>query len=144
MENYNFSVDIQIRMSDLDPFVHVNNGAQCHLYDYGRTSYFEKVFGENIDWATLDLVLIHLELDFKSPILYHDRMVCDCKIIKVGNKSFTMYQQLRNKDTNEIKSTCTSVLCGFDRHTATAIPVRKDYVEKIYIFEKSVPNVLGK
>ena len=135
MEACKFSTTVQIRMSDLDPFAHVNNGAQCHLYDYGRSSYFEKIFGENIDWTTLELVLVHLELDFKSPIRYDDQIVCDCKISKIGNKSFTMYQQLRNKDTNEIKSTCISVLCGIDRHTGIAIPIREAYIAKIKVFE---------
>jgi acyl-CoA thioester hydrolase len=138
MEECKFSVDIQIRMSDLDPFIHVNNGAQCHLYDYGRSSYFEKVFGERIDWMSLDLVLIHLELDFKSPIFYHDYMVCDCRISKIGKKSLTMYQQLRNKDTNEIKSTCTSVLCGFDRHIGISLPLKEIYIAKIKAFESKV------
>lgn len=135
MEKCKFAVDVQLRMSDLDPFVHVNNGAQCHLYDYGRSSYFEMVFGENINWMTLDLVLIHLELDFKFPILYHDNIVCDSKVYEIGNKSILMYQQLRDKNSGEVKSVCKSVLCGFDRATSTAIPIREDYRKKINAFE---------
>ena len=47
-----FSCPIQIRMSDLDPYNHVNNGAQCNYFDMGRSRYFEHVFQTKIDWLT--------------------------------------------------------------------------------------------
>ena len=53
---FHFSVPIQIKMCDLDPFAHVNNGVQCNYFDYGRSQYFEEVFGEKIDWMTRRLV----------------------------------------------------------------------------------------
>ena len=52
---YKFAVPIQIKMCDLDPFAHVNNGVQCNYFDYGRSLYFESVFGEKIDWLNMDM-----------------------------------------------------------------------------------------
>lgn len=134
-KDFYFTTDIQVRMSDLDPFAHVNNGAQCHLFDYGRSAYFEHVFEGKIDWAALDLVIAHLELDFLHPVLFEDDMVCDCKIYEIGNKSMKMIQQLRDVNTNTIKTTCKSVIVGFDRNNKTAIPIQTTYKEKITLFE---------
>ncbi len=136
MENYRFSVPIQVRMSDLDPFAHANNGAQCNYFDFGRSSYFEHVFKEPVDWHTMDMVLVHLELDFKEGIEFHDNIVCESKVVAIGNKSVKMMQQLRDVDTNVVKTTCYSVLAGFDRLTHTSLPIRDDYKRLFREFEQ--------
>ena len=117
--NYRFSTPIQIKMCDLDPFAHVNNGVQCNYFDYGRGQYFEKVFGEPIDWMTMDMVLVHVELDFRRPIKIHDEIVCETTIYEFGEKTV-----------------CHCVLCGFDRKTEKSIPIQERYKERITAFEE--------
>lgn len=136
MEKFLFSVPVQIRMSDLDPFVHVNNGAQCNLFDFGRSEYFETVFGGKIDWSQLDLVLVHVELDFLLPILYYDSLVCETKIYEIGNKSLKMIQQLRDTKSNSVKTLCKSILAGFERKFNQSATIKEIYKEKIVAFEK--------
>ena len=113
--SFRVSVPVQVRMSDLDPFVHVNNGIQCHYFDLGRSFYLEQVLQNQVDWTTIDLVLVHIELDFAAPVEFHDRLVCESKIVEIGHKSLKMVQQLRDTKTNTVKTTCFSVLAGFDR-----------------------------
>lgn len=129
--DYKFSVAIQIKMSDLDPFNHVNNGDQCHYFDYGRSQYFEQVFGHGIDWLTFDLVIVHLDLDFHSGIEFQDKIVCKSKVLALGNKSFKMVQQLIEERTGEVKTTCHSVICGFDRGKHSSLPIREEYKQRI-------------
>ncbi len=132
---YRFSAPIQIKMCDLDPFAHVNNGVQCNYFDYGRSRYFESVFGEKIDWLNMDMVLVHTELDFKNPIKIHDDIVCETAIYHIGNKSIAMIQQLRSAQTGIVKTICKSVLAGFDRATESSIPIQEKYKEAIRKFE---------
>ncbi|MBR4838626.1 MAG: acyl-CoA thioesterase [Bacteroidales bacterium] len=110
-----FSCPIQIRMSDLDPFDHVNNGAQCNLFDYGRSQYFENHFKKEINWLTFDFVLVHVELDFKKPVKIHDKIVCETEAYEVGHTSFKMRQYLKNAVTDEILTVCHSVIVCIDR-----------------------------
>ena len=124
---YRFAVPIQIKMCDLDPFAHVNNGVQCNYFDYGRSRYFESVFGEKIDWLSMDMVLVHTELDFKSPIKVHDDIVCETAIYHIGNKSISMIQQLRSREEGSVKTICKSVLSGFDRTTESSAPIQEKY-----------------
>jgi len=133
---FKFSTPIQIKMSDLDPFAHVNNGVQCNYFDYGRSCYFECVLGEAINWLTVDLVLVHVGLDFKSPIKFHDQIVCETKVYELGNKSFQMMQHLWCSETGIVKSTCHSVMAGFDRQTERSIPIQGKYKKLISEFEK--------
>lgn len=110
-----FSCSIQIRMSDLDPYNHVNNGAQCHYFDLGRSSYFEHVFQTKIDWLTFKYVLVHIDLDFRKPVLFHDSIVCESHVTEVGNSSLKMEQRLKDAKTGEIKTSCHAVVVYFDR-----------------------------
>ena len=132
---FRVSVPVQVRMSDLDPFVHVNNGAQCHYFDFGRSFYLEKVLQNQVDWKTIDLVLVHIELDFASPVEFHDQLVCESKIVGIGHKSLKMIQRLRDLKTNTVKTTCFSVLAGFDRVTHKSIPIQEEYKRLIREFE---------
>ena len=133
--SFRVSVPVQVRMSDLDPFVHVNNGIQCHYFDLGRSFYLEQVLQNQVDWTTIDLVLVHIELDFAAPVEFHDRLVCESKIVEIGHKSLKMVQQLRDTKTNTVKTTCFSVLAGFDRTTHQSIPIREEYKQLIHEFE---------
>ena len=135
--DFRVSVPVQVRMSDLDPFVHVNNGNQCHYFDLGRSFYLEKVLQDQVDWTTIDLVLVHIELDFAAPVEFHDQIVCESKIVEIGNKSLKMIQRLRDLKTNTVKTTCFSVLSGFDRVTHQSIPIREEYKKLIRAFEGS-------
>ncbi len=110
-----FSCPIQVRMSDLDPFDHVNNGAQCNLFDYGRSQFFEHLFNQEIDWLTFGYVLVHVELDFKAPVRIHDNIVCESEAYELGRTSFKMRQELKNAVTNEVFTVCHSVVVCIDR-----------------------------
>ena len=110
-----FSCPIQIRMSDLDPYNHVNNGSQCHYFDMGRSRFFEHAFNEEIDWLTFTYVLVHVDMDFKMPVRFHDELACESAILEVGNSSFKMIQRLVDQKTGEVKTLCHAVVVYFDR-----------------------------
>lgn len=125
-------------MSDLDPYNHVNNGAQSNLFDYGRTKYFESILNTQIDWLTFDLVLVHIEFDFRKPIHDHDNIYCKTTVVGFGTKSIKMMQTLFDKDTMEIKTECKCVIAGLDRKNNTSKPIPELYRQKIENFEKEV------
>ena len=112
-----FSCPIQIRMSDLDPYNHVNNGAQCNFFDMGRSRFFEHKFQTPIDWLTFKYVLVHVDLDFRNPIRFHDDIVCESRVTEMGSSRFKMEQCLRDCKTGEIKTVCHCVVVYFDRDT---------------------------
>lgn len=133
--HFNFSIPIQIRMSDLDPFNHVNNGIQCSYLDLGRSAYIEEILGQKIDWLTIDLVLAHISLDFLVPINYGDSIVCACKVSHLGNKSFKMVQHIIDSETGIIKTRSESVIVGLDREKLISIPIKQEYRDKLKEFE---------
>lgn len=119
-------IPIQIRMSDLDPFGHANNGTIANYFDVGRTVYFEKAFGHEIDWSKMDLIMVHGEFDFKVPIVFNDEIFCETSLERIGNKSVALYQEIRDASGN-VKSVCRSVLASVDREKNVSAPVREEY-----------------
>lgn len=122
-------------MSDLDPFSHVNNGAQCNMFDCGRSGYFEAVFNKKIDWAEMNFVLVHTEFDFKAPILFYDEVVCESSVYELGNKSVKMIQRLIDAKSGAVKTECRSVLACIDRKSNKAVPMSDAHRRMFIEFE---------
>ena len=135
-----FSCPIQIRMSDLDPYNHVNNGAQCNFFDMGRSRYFEHVFQSKIDWMTFKYVLVHVDLDFRKPVRFHDPIVCESHVIEMGNSSFKMEQCLKDAETGELKTLCHAVVVYFDREANRAERIPDNEREKLVVEMKETVN----
>ena len=126
-----FSCPIQIRMSDLDPFNHVNNGAQCNFFDMGRSRFFEHAFRSEIDWLSFNYVLVHVALDFKNPIHFHDDLICESIILEVGNSSFKMVQLLKDQQTGLVKTICHCAVVYFDREKNKSVRIPDPDREKL-------------
>ena len=129
-------VNIQIRMTDLDPFGHVNNSIICSYYDIGRLHYLSQI-EENIQWELMDKVIVRTECDFMDSILFADDISVETKIIGIGNKSIKIMQQITENSTGKIKSTCLSVMSGYDRQNNCSKEISQKFKDKINAFENN-------
>lgn len=127
-------IPIQIRMNDLDPLGHVSNGVFFAYYDVGRLHYLSRI-NENIDWETIDKVIVRTECDFMESIRYNDDISVETKVIEIGNKSFKMMQRIVDNRTGKIKSTCLSVLSGYDKQNNVSKAITEEFKEKVATFE---------
>ena len=124
-------------MTDLDPFGHVNNGVIYSYYDIGRLHYLSLI-EENSQWELMDKVIVRTECDFMDSILFTDDICVETKVIELGNKSVKMMQQIIDNHTKKIKSTCLSILCGYDRQNNTSKELSQEFKEKINVFEHNI------
>ena len=126
--------NIQIRMTDLDPFGHVNNSVICSYYDIGRLHYLS-LLEDKIQWETMDKVIVRTECDFMDSIRFNDDISVETKVIEIGNKSIKMQQRIIDNHTGKVKSACLSVMCGYDKQNDTSKEIPKEFKEKITAFE---------
>lgn len=138
---FNYSYPIQIRLSDLDPLGHVNNGIQYFYYDIGRIHYLEKIIGNNISFQEIDMVVVHTACDFMHSIRENEKICVESKIIEFGNKSINMIQRIINIKTKEIKSTCQTVLSGYDRVNDCSKIISDEFKRKAACFENEALNI---
>lgn len=137
MENlYKHSVEIQPRFNDFDALEHVNNTVYMNYFDIGKVSYFKAIWDTDlIDWKEFGLVVARIETDFISPILMGERVVVRTTILRIGNKSLELSQQLINPDTNQLKAAARTIMVGFDVETNSTEPITEKCVEAITRYE---------
>ena len=104
---------IQIRFNDVDKFGHVNNTVYFQFYDTAKTEYFAKVC-TGVDWERVAIMVVKIESEFLSQIKAGDHIAARTRVIKIGNKSFHLEQDIINTDTQEVKCRCFSVMVLYD------------------------------
>lgn len=133
--SYLFSTQIQIRFTDIDQLGHVTNSVYQQYYDMGRMTYFNHVFGEQMDWKVEGLVLVSLSLDFFSPIKLGNQIEVRTKICEIGNKSVKMVQEIYNHSTNCVCSKSSSVMVACKNSCSESIAVPERWVKCAKSFE---------
>lgn len=113
-ETFKRSLPIQIRFNDIDAVGHINNNIYYSYYDLGKINYLACIQEENVSWIESQIVIARTETDFYLPVFYKENIAVETKVTHLGNKSGTFLQQIRNTDTNQIKSRCKSVFVTFN------------------------------
>jgi len=134
-EKFNHSLPIQIRFNDIDAVGHINNNEYFSYFDLGKTTYFENLKASQVSWTEGFIVIARIETDFYSPIYYKESITVDTKVIKVGTKSVTMLQQIRNVRSGEIKCRCKSIIVAYDAVLQTSMNIPDVWREAIAQFE---------
>lgn len=123
--SFSFSVPLQVRFSDIDSYMHVNNGVYFSYLEHARALYLYQHCG----WDVMDLgtVVADLHISYKKPIHAFDQVSAFVRCIHVGNTSFIVEQVLAGvteKGQEAIYATATVVMVSVDMKTMkpTAVP----------------------
>ena len=106
-------IPLQIRFNDIDKFGHVNNTVYFQFYDTAKTDYFASVC-KDVDWENTAIVVAKIEAEFVAQIEANNRIAAGTRVTRIGNKSFTLEQEVFDIDTKELKSPCLSVMVLYD------------------------------
>jgi acyl-CoA thioester hydrolase len=127
---------VQIRFNDIDIAGHVNNAVHFEYYDVARVAYFNTVLANLVQWKKEGFVLAHMEMDYMTPAFLDDMLTIYTKITKVGEKSITMFQEIRKTNNeNELVSSCQSVLVSFDYQNHLSILLPSTWRQAIVDYE---------
>lgn len=136
--NFLHTSPIQIRFNDVDMLGHATNSVYPQYFDLGRMAYFEKVLGERMDWRFDGLIMVNITIDFVAQIKLYDSVVVRTKIIRLGNKSLDMVQDLYNETTGKIVAKSKGVMVGYNGTEEVSIPIPIRWRELIVAFESDV------
>ena len=125
---------LQIRFNDVDKFGHVNNTIYFQFYDTTKTDYLASVC-KGVDWERVAIVVVKIEAEFLAQIKGDSHIAGRTRVVKLGNKSFHLEQELVDVDTNEVKSRCYSIMVLFDLEQQQAIPMPAEWRKAIEDFE---------
>ena len=131
---------IQMRFADVDMLGHVNNVNQQHYFDVGKSDFFAQVLDPAPNWKQEGLITVSTYNDYLAQIRYGEPIAVLTRIEKVGNKSFTLFQQIVNTATQEVKTQSRSVLVAFDFVAQVSIPLLEPWRKRTL---KLVPLTTG-
>ena len=112
---FKHTLPIQLRFNDVDKFGHVNNSVYFTFYDLGKTTYIADIMRLfKLEDQTTAIVVVNINANFLAPVYANEHVAVQTATLEVGYKSFTLFQQLIDTDTKEVKCTCSSVMVAFD------------------------------
>ena len=139
------SIPIQLRFNDTDALGHVNNSTYFSFYDLGKTEYFRTLYGDNYFTKEIDIKIqnndmelneFHAEVDFLEPVFLTDDISVETSVTHIGSKSFSLYQQIRDNRTNNVKCKCTTIMVGYDFKKKITIPISDEWRKVIADYEE--------
>ncbi len=115
--------DCHVRWSDVDAYGHVNNVKYFEYYQEARIAFLHWL---GSGWADRDgaeqFVVARLTVDYRRPIRFRQEpFPIDSEVTRLGTSSYDVRSQIRDGD--EVLSSATAVLVGFDLATSRARPL---------------------
>ncbi len=127
-----FSLSLQVRFSDIDGYLHVNNGVYFNYFEHARAMFLHEVC--NWDVLKFGAVVGRVEIDYLRPIHLEDQVEALVKCSRLGNSSFDLEQVLVGKDKEgreHIFAKCLSVLVAVDMKTMKPTAIPEEYRLKL-------------
>ena len=129
---FSFTTPIQLRFSDIDGYLHVNNGVYFSYFEHARAVFLYKVAG----WDVLDVgtVVGRIEIDYIRPIHLTDQVEALVKCSRLGNSSFDLEQVLIGKDSagkEQVYATSKSVLVSVDKSSMKPVAIPDAFRQKL-------------
>ncbi len=129
MLEYRFSP----RFSDLDSYGHVNNAIFATYFEMLRTQWlkhegWKEVLDEN---GITGFVIVHLEIDFHSPIFFEHEILGRIYVSRIGRKSWDFsYELLNAKDGSQFATGKTTQVL-IDRKKGQSISLPQHSVDSL-------------
>jgi acyl-CoA thioester hydrolase len=112
---------VEIRWSDVDAYMHVNNAVYATYLEECRDEWVDRALGELGDaW---DFVLARLAIDFRRELRLEDEeVVVSCTLERIGNSSVTLSEEIRTRE-GELSAEAEAVLVARDRELGRSRPL---------------------
>jgi acyl-CoA thioester hydrolase len=112
---------VEIRWSDVDAYLHVNNAVYATYLEECRDEWVERALGGSGD--SWDLVLARVAIDFRRELRLEDEeVVVSCALQRIGTASLTLREEIRTRD-GELAAEAEAVLVARDRDVGTSRPL---------------------
>jgi acyl-CoA thioester hydrolase len=136
--SFRHRIDLQMRFNDIDILGHLNNTVYFSLYDTGKAYYLEAVNMGKMNWQRVESVIANINCQFITPIYFGEPIEICTRCEHIGQKSITLFQMLVNKDTQEVKSICRSVMVAIDPDTKKSVGVPEKWHKGIRLYEEGL------
>jgi len=121
-----FTIDIQMRFRDIDEMGHVNNAVYLSYVELARTQFYMHQADKGA-LDEIDFILAHVEIDFESQATWGDQIQVAVWPSKIGNSSFTLSYEVKEKRSGRILARAKSVLVSYDYERRKSKPIPDEF-----------------
>jgi len=105
---------------------HVNNAVYLSYVELARTQfYMHHANRRSLD--EIDFILAHVDIDFESQATWGDQIQVAVWPSKIGNSSFTLSYEIKEKRSGRILARAKSVLVSYDYEKKKSKPIPDDF-----------------
>lgn len=131
-EEIEFSIPIQVKFSDIDGYLHVNNGVYFSYFEHARAIFLHQV----CQWDVLKVgaVVGKIEIDYFRPVHLEDQVEVLVHCTRLGNSSFDLEHFLIGKTAQGQSAVFAKCLCkmvAVDMENMRPIPIPDFYRAKL-------------
>ena len=96
LSGFRFHHAVEVRFRDLDPLGHVNNAVYLTYLESARMAWWMHVMSR-ADLAGLDMILARAEIDYRSPVVFGERLLVGVRCASLKRSSFVLEQRVDPK-----------------------------------------------
>lgn len=109
-------MDIRIYYEDTDCGGVVYYANYLRYFEWGRTEYLEQrgLSVRRLLQEGTQFMVVHAEIDYRSPARYGDNLSIETTLVEVGNASLTMAHVLRERESGRVVAEGSAKLVTVD------------------------------
>lgn len=135
-----FSTDIQMRFRDIDNMGHVNNAVYLSYLELARAEFYLK-YASKKTLDDIDFILAHVDIDFEDAAKWGDELQVSVWPSQIGQSSFTLSYEIRDKKSGRLIVRSKSVLVSYDYEKKQPMPIRPEFRRLLEAnLEPSIPT----
>ena len=139
MKNKNIQKDdfiyfkkVEARWGDMDGLRHINNAKYLTFLETARLEYLSTLGIDINRWDSKEsVILASMKIDYHKQSSYPNIYEIGCKISRIGNKSFDIFNAIFESSSNNLILTGTFTIVCFDYHLQKTISV-PDSIKNAY------------
>ena len=123
---------IESRWGDMDGLRHINNAKYLTFLESARLEYLSTLGIDINRWDSKEsVILASMKIDYHKQSSYPNIYEIGCKISRIGNKSFDIFNAIFESSSNNLIVTGTFTIVCFDYHLQKTISV-PDSIKNAY------------
>lgn len=129
-DNFSFSIDIDIRFSEVDMFGHMNNVASFAYFEEARLKFMQHI-GIYTDFNGDEVPVVgDLQCDYHKQVYFGETLTLYAKIASIGNSSMDIHY-MGVKSDGQVALTGRGVMINMDKKTGRSAPISDENRQKI-------------
>jgi len=118
-----FVTEIEPRVSETDGAGHINNTTIPVWFEAGRNELF-KLFTPDLSFENWRCIILHTSIDYVRQIYYGRKVTIHTWVDRIGNTSFTLYEELYQDDKLCAKG--KAIYVNYDLKKEQSLPIPDD------------------